>query len=392
MRSNKKNLHRLRLAKTELLREKKYLSSILNSQTNYVIRLDRLGNFTFANPEFLQTFGYDRTELLNTPYYTTIFPKDIQRCAEVAGDCWQNPGKIFRLLVRKPIKDSKQFLWTEWEFIALTNENKTLSELQGIGIDVTDKILALQNNEEAIQTLSFAMSYARMGSWKFNLETREFIMSPEMKVLLGLTDTDPDNISTEDFLQLFVLPEDREKVMNESKKIREHAHIKDFESAFSYRITDRQGQIKHIYTKGKGMNEQFRFGVAQDITIYKEAEQALQQSEQQYRLLAEHAEDIISVHSVTAVIEYISPSVKTVLGYTPEEVAGRNMIEFVHPDDTRPFYNQRSAGTGRSHATSRIALPDAAQRRKPCVAGKHHQNRKGKRGSTQTDLYIAQHH
>ena len=45
------------------------------------------------------------------------------------------------------------------------------------------------------------------------------------------------------------------------------------------------------------MNDQFRFGVAQDITIYKEAEQALQKSEQQYRLLAEHSEDIISVHS-----------------------------------------------------------------------------------------------
>ena len=131
LRGNKKNLNRLRLAKIELLQEKKYLSSILNSQTNYVIRLDRLGNFTFANPEFLKTFGYEEGDLLNTPYYTTIFPKDIPRCAELAEQCWQQPGKIFRMLIRKPIKDTKEFLWTEWEFIALFNDDKTIKRTAG---------------------------------------------------------------------------------------------------------------------------------------------------------------------------------------------------------------------------------------------------------------------
>ncbi|MBA4167841.1 MAG: PAS domain S-box protein, partial [Chitinophagaceae bacterium] len=325
------------MAKTELLREKKYLSSILSSQTNYVVRLDRLGNFTFANPEFLKTFGHDETELLKTPYFATIFPTDIQRCTEIAEQCWNSPGKIFRLLIRKPIKNSPHFLWTEWEFIALLNDDKKLSELQGIGLDVTDKILALQNNEEAIQTLSFAMSYARMGSWKYNLETKEFSMSAEMKALLGFTPEDPDTISMDDYLHKFVLPEDFAMVVAESKIIRENSHNKDFESAFSYRITNRQGQVRHLFSKGKAMNEQFRFGVAQDITIYKEAEQALQKSEQQYRLLAEHAEDIISVHSLSADIEYISPSVQTVLGYTPEEVTGKNIIEFVHPEDHNRF-------------------------------------------------------
>jgi len=337
LRGNKKNLRRLRAAKAELLREKKYLSSILNSQTNYVVRLDRFGNFTYANPEFLQTFGYENDDLLKTPYYTTIFPKDIQRCAEVAEECWQNPGKIFRLLIRKPLKDGKRFLWTEWEFIALLNEDKTLNELQGIGLDVTDKIQALQSNEESIQTLSLAMGYAHMGSWKFNLETREFSMSAEMKALLGFTEKDPDTISIDDYLRDFVLPEDLEMVVAESKRIQAHARDKDFESAFSYRIINRRGQVRHLFTKGKLMNDQFRFGIAQDITIYKEAEKAMQKSEQQYRLLAEHSEDIISVHSLSAVIEYISPSVQTVLGYTPEEVTGRNIIEFVHPEDLNRF-------------------------------------------------------
>jgi len=204
LRSNKKNFNHLQLAKIELLQEKKYLSSILNSQTNYVIRLNKQGNFTFANPEFLKTFGHEADQLIHTPFYNTIFPKDIQRCTAVAEQCWQNPGKIFRILIRKPINKSKNFLWTEWEFIALCNEDNTITEMQGIGLDVSDKILAQQSKEEAIQTLSYAMEYARMGSWKYNLDTREFTMSAEMKSLLGLTEKDPDIISMEDFVCNFV--------------------------------------------------------------------------------------------------------------------------------------------------------------------------------------------
>ncbi|HTL08464.1 MAG TPA: PAS domain S-box protein, partial [Chitinophagaceae bacterium] len=337
LRSNKKNLTHLQLAKVELLQEKKYLSSILNSQTNYVIRLNRQGNFTFANPAFMKTFGHATETLLQTAFYNTIFTKDIQRCTEVAEQCWQNPGKIFRILIRKPINKSKSYLWTEWEFIALSNEDNSITEIQGIGLDVSDKILAQQSKEEAIQTLSYAMSYARMGAWKYNLETREFSMSAEMKSLLGLTPEDPDIISMEDFVYNYVLPEDVFIVAAETEKILRNKDTAGYESAFSYRITTRQGQVRYLFTKGKKMNEQFRFGIAQDITTLKESEQALLKSEQQYRLLAEHSEDIISVHSATAVTEYISPSVQTVLGYTPEEVAGKNMMEFVHPDDHGRF-------------------------------------------------------
>ena len=147
LRGSKNNLKQLHLAKVELLQEKTFLSSILNSQTNYVIRLDRKGDFTFANPEFLKTFGYVFEDLIHTPYYKSIFPKDIQRCLKTADDCWQNPGKIFRILIRKPINNSKHYLWTEWEFIALSNEDNSITELQGIGLDVSDRIQAQQRKK-----------------------------------------------------------------------------------------------------------------------------------------------------------------------------------------------------------------------------------------------------
>ena len=336
-RSNKNNLAQLQLAKVELLQEKKYLSSILNSQTNYVIRLNRNGNFTFANPEFLKTFGYKFEELVNTPYHSTIFTKDIIRCQQVADDCWNNPGKINKLLIRKPVKNSKDFLWTEWEFIALINEDTEVSEIQGIGVDVTDKVLSQQSKEEAIHTLTYAMNYASMGSWKLNFVTQDLEISNEFKVLLGVGEDYPSHISFENYLQEFVVPEDIPLVLEELKKAIGNKDKKEYETKFYYRITTYQKQLRYLFVKGKATGEQMSFGIAQDITKTKESEQALLESEQQYRLLAEHSEDIISVHSPDSLIQYISPSVKTVLGYAPEEVLGHNIIEFVHPDDRNRF-------------------------------------------------------
>ncbi|HEV9036882.1 MAG TPA: PAS domain S-box protein, partial [Puia sp.] len=103
-----KNYNELQKAKNDLLHESKFLASILRSQTNYVIRINRAGQFTYANPAFLKTFGYTEEEIQHILFYTTIFPKDMARCQQVASECWNNPGKVSRLLIRKPIGRSRE--------------------------------------------------------------------------------------------------------------------------------------------------------------------------------------------------------------------------------------------------------------------------------------------
>src|ERR1700759_240947 len=139
-----KNYNELQKARNELLNEKKFLASILQSKTNYVIRLNRSGHFTYANPAFLKTFGYTEQDIQHVLFYTTIFPKDLTRCQQVANECWNNPGKISRLLIRKPIGQSRQFLWTEWEFLALQDEGGQVNEIQGIGLNVSEKLQTQQ--------------------------------------------------------------------------------------------------------------------------------------------------------------------------------------------------------------------------------------------------------
>lgn len=59
----------------------------------------------------------------------------------------------------------------------------------------------------------------------------------------------------------------------------------------------------------------------------------LRRSEEYHRALIEKSKDMIVVLDVNASILFISPFVENVLGYKPEEVIGRNIFEFVHPDD-----------------------------------------------------------
>jgi PAS domain S-box-containing protein len=64
-----------------------------------------------------------------------------------------------------------------------------------------------------------------------------------------------------------------------------------------------------------------------------ERTEELRRSEEHFRRLIENGNDYIMVVDETAAIEYIGPSVKRILGYTPEEMMGLRPSDLVHPDD-----------------------------------------------------------
>ncbi len=63
------------------------------------------------------------------------------------------------------------------------------------------------------------------------------------------------------------------------------------------------------------------------------AENAIFLSESRFRSLVQYATDVISIVNLDGTINYLSPSVKNVLGYEPEELIGRKTIEFYNPKE-----------------------------------------------------------
>jgi PAS domain S-box-containing protein len=80
-------------------------------------------------------------------------------------------------------------------------------------------------------------------------------------------------------------------------------------------------------------HSQVTAGVTFDVTEREEAAQALRESEERFRLIAEHARDLIALLDVDGCFRYLSPSCKSLLGYTPEDLLGRVASTLIDADD-----------------------------------------------------------
>ena len=69
----------------------------------------------------------------------------------------------------------------------------------------------------------------------------------------------------------------------------------------------------------------------------------LLESNELYRLLAEHSTDMISKHTPEGVYTYASPACRSLLGYDPGDLVGRDAYEFFHPDDFEEIRKTHSA-------------------------------------------------
>ncbi len=109
-----------------------------------------------------------------------------------------------------------------------------------------------------------------------------------------------------------------------------------------YRIITKTGEVRWLdaqtwirrATDGTITHYQ---GIVMDITKRKLAEKALRESEERYRLIAEHATDMISRHNQAGIFLYASPACRVLLGYDPDELIGHYAYEFFHPDDFKAF-------------------------------------------------------
>jgi len=73
--------------------------------------------------------------------------------------------------------------------------------------------------------------------------------------------------------------------------------------------------------------------IARDITDKKVAMVALQENEKKLSLLTNNINDLVALYRPDGTLEYISPSVKELLGFEPESLINIDPSPFIHPED-----------------------------------------------------------
>lgn len=207
-----------------------------------------------------------------------------------------------------------------------------LALLARIVVDELELARASRAARERQRLLDIAETMSGVGHWRLDLTTRTLAWSDTVYAIHGVTRANFD--PSVDNALAFYAPDDRRAAL---------AHLETAiktGTGFDFRLkqTRADGALRHVVCRGVcELDDQGHtaaiVGLFQDITETVETIETLKRSKHQYRLVTEHAGDVITLFDFDGVGQFNSPAVTAVLGYAVEEMAGATAVSFVHPDD-----------------------------------------------------------
>lgn len=134
------NIDQRKRAEEQLRASEERLRGLLESQTNYLIRTDLLGNYTYANQNFRDSFYFlhGDEELIGRSSMESIIEEDRQMVINKVMHLIEHPKDILQFEIRKPVVGDKA-MTSLWEFSCITDAQGRPVEIQCIGLDITDR-------------------------------------------------------------------------------------------------------------------------------------------------------------------------------------------------------------------------------------------------------------
>jgi PAS domain S-box-containing protein len=314
-------------AERDLRKQKEILQTIFDHIPVMVGLVDQNGQAMLVNREWERTLGWTREELEshNIDVVAENYP-DPEYREQVRNFIRKRSGEWadFKTTVR-----DGRVIDTSWAMLHLSDGSGI-----GIGQDITKRKRA----EEALRE-----SEERFRQLAENIHDLFWIKTPDFKRVLylspiyeSLSGHTPDERYQDQDYQPFldrIVPEDRARM---EEIVRQGAE-KEFEIEF--RIARPDGSVRWIRDRGFPIRDQagqiYRIaGIANDITERKLAEEALRESEERFRQLAENINEVFWLRSPDLKrLLYVSPMYEKVCGRTCESLYESGPENVVHPED-----------------------------------------------------------
>jgi PAS domain S-box-containing protein len=214
-------------------------------------------------------------------------------------------------------------------FDTITN---TPIKLRGTLQDITQRKKADEELQKANRELRTLFKNMQEVFFSVDMENHQLLqISPACEQVYGYPQQ--DFIDNPTLWFEMILEEDRQGILDNDSVLSTGRSVIN-----TFRSRDKNGHIKWLESKiTPTLNKEGKLirvdGTTSDITKRKQIEIALINSEYKFRSLIENNSDAIMIVDQYAVASYASNSLERVTGYTPEEVVGRSVLNFIHPED-----------------------------------------------------------
>jgi PAS domain S-box-containing protein len=185
---------------------------------------------------------------------------------------------------------------------------------------------ALRDSEDVFRQIVHS---AEEGIWKINAASLTDYVNPKMAQMMGYAPEEMLGRPIDDFL------DDEGRAQLAGLIARRKGGIAE---QFEFKYLRKDGSTLWAFVSTNPIinaNGQYVGAVAllTDIRSRREAEKTLRETEERYKLLADHTDDIVGLNDTKGNTLYISPSYFRKTGWTREELDDRNWHFPVHPDD-----------------------------------------------------------
>ncbi|MGG3694511.1 PAS domain S-box protein [Heyndrickxia ginsengihumi] len=301
--------------------------SFFNSAGDAIDITDLDGNIIDVNPAFEELYGWKREEIIGKPL--PVIPSNNRLRFQSKVDRTKQLGKYYKDMEVTCVKKDGSYIDVSLTFSPIRDMHGSIIGTSGITRDITEKKqleLSLKENEERYRLLVESspepiivyqkgkILYANLACIKLlGVSSLEELIN---KSIMNYVHPDFAQITEERFQQIKEVGIVQETT--EKKLIRKNGTSVDVEATGI--------SIRH-YGKPAFLM------MYHDLTKRKQTEQALLQSEEKYRLIAENMTDLVCILDQEGYFKYASPSHETVLGFPSEAYVGKKGREWMHTDD-----------------------------------------------------------